>query len=183
MPALLWQVFVILGCCLSAGTALLFLIPKESSPLCKVFFSAAGGIFIAVLIPQNLIYLGVPVRISAWLLFAFAGFQLWRRRRRLWNWLLIVRSNADLGALAVLLILTVIFHSVAPVRQGLDSFYGKAGLDQMNYVFLAEFLKEKRYTTDFQEIGLKPWLLMGLNFKHERIGQSVITAESIQIAH
>jgi hypothetical protein len=74
MLTLLWQLLVILGCCLGVGSSLLFLIPRECSPLSKVFFSLAGGIFRAVLIPQNLIYLGVPVRISAWLLFGFAAF-------------------------------------------------------------------------------------------------------------
>jgi len=177
MLTLLWQVFVMFGCCLGAGSSLLFLIPRECSPLSKVFFSSTGGIFFAVLIPQNLIYLGVPVRISAWLLFGFAAFQLCRRSRRLGDWLRTVQSNADIRALGVVVLLTVTFHSVVPVQQGIDSFYGKAGIDQINYVFLAEFLKEEPYKTDFQDIGLRPWLLMSLPVKHQRIGQSVITAE------
>ncbi len=177
MLTLLWQVFVILGCCLGAGSSLLFLIPRQCSPLSKVFFSSTGGIFLAVLIPQNLIYLGVPVRVSAWLLFGFAAFQLYRRSRRLGHWLRTLWSNADIRTLGIVMFLTVTFHSVVPVQQGIDSYYGKAAIDQINYVFLAEFLKEEPYKTDFPDVGLRPWLLMGLNFKHERIGQSVITAE------
>jgi hypothetical protein len=177
MLTLLWQVFVILGCCLAAGSSLLFLVPRDCSLLSKVFFSSTAGIFLAVLIPQNLIYLGVPVRISAWLLFGVAALQLCRRSRRLGDWIRSVRSNADIRALGVVVLLTVTFHSVVPVQQGIDSFYGRAGIDQINYVFLAEFLKEETYKTDFQDIGLRPWLLMGLSFKHQRIGQSIITAE------
>jgi hypothetical protein len=177
MLTLLWQVFVMLGCCLGAGSLLLFLIPRECSPLSKVFFSSTCGIFLAVLIPQNLIYLGVPVRMSAWLLLGFAAFQLCRHSRRLVDWLRIVGSNADIRALGVVVLLTVTFHSVVPVQQGIDSFYGKAGIDQINYVFLAEFLKEEPYKTDFQDIGLRPWLLMGVNIKHQRIGQSIVTAD------
>ena len=177
LPMLLLQVFVILGCCLGAGSSLLFLIPRECSHLSKIFFASTSGIFLAVLIPQNLIYLGVPVRISAWLLLGFAAFQLCRHSRRLGDWLRTVRSNADICALGVVVLLTVTFHSVAPAQQGIDSFYGKAGIDQINYVFLAEFLKQEPYRADFQDIGLRPWLLMGSSFKHQRIGQSVITAE------
>jgi hypothetical protein len=177
MLTLLWQVSLILGSCLGAGSWLLFLLPRESSLLSKVFFSSTAGIFLAVLIPQNLIYLGVPVRFSAWILFGLAAFQLGRHRRRLGGWLRSARSNVDLGALGVVILVTVAFHSVVPVQQGIDSYYGKAGIDQINYVFLAEFLKEEPYKTDFQDVGLRPWLLMGLSFKHQRIGQSVVTAE------
>lgn len=177
MLTLLWQLIVMLGCCLGGGSSLLFLIPKECSPLSKVFFSLAGGIFLAVLVPQNLIYLGVPVRISAWLLFGFAAFQLLRSSRRLGTRFRTVRSDPDIRTLGVIVLITATFHSVAPIRQGIDSYYGKAGTDQINYVFLAEFLKQVPYKTDFQEVGLKPWLLTGLNIKDQRIGQSVITAE------
>jgi hypothetical protein len=177
MLILLWQVLVMFGCCLGAGSLLLFFIPRGWSPLSKAFFSFLGGIFLAVLIPQNLIYLGVPVRISAWLLFGFAALQLSRHSRRLRDWLRTLRSNADIRTLGVVILLTITFHSVVPVQQGIDSFYGKAGIDQINYVFLAEFLKEEPYKTDFQDIGLRPWLLMGVNFKHQRIGQSVVTAD------
>jgi hypothetical protein len=183
MLTLLWQVFVLLGCCLGAGSSLLFLIPRERSSSSQVFFSAVGGIFLAVLIPQNLIYLGVPVRISAWLLFGFAAFQLFRRSRRLGDWLRTVLSNADIPALGVVVLLTVTFHSVVPVQQGIDSYYGKVGIDQTNYIFLAEFLKEEPYKTDFEDVGLRPWLLMGLNIKQQRIGQSVITAEISVLSH
>jgi hypothetical protein len=177
MLILLWQVLVMLGYCLGAGSLLLFFIPRGWSPLSKAFFSFFGGIFLAVLIPQNLIYFGIPVRISAWLLFGLAAFQLSRHSRRLGDWLRTVRSNADVRALGVVILLTVTFHSVVPVQQGIDSFNEKAGIDQINYVFLAEFLKEEPYKTNFQDIGLRPWLLMGVNFKHQRIGQSVVTAD------
>ena len=62
------QLFVLFACCLGVGVALRFLFPKEFSLLSKVLFSLLGGLFLVVLIPQNLVYLGVPVRISAWLL-------------------------------------------------------------------------------------------------------------------
>jgi hypothetical protein len=73
--------------------------------------------------------------------------------------------------------LTITFHSVVPIQQGVDSYYGKAHPDQLNYVFLAEFLKEKPYSTDIRDIGHQPWLVMPVRLKDERIGQSIITAE------
>ena len=150
MLTLLWQVFVMLGCCLGAGSSLLFLIPREWSLLSKTFFSSTGGIFLAVLIPQNLIYLGVPVRISAWLLFGFAAFQLYRHSLRPGDWTRTVRSDADICALGVVVLLTVTFHSVAPAQQGIDTFYGKAGIDQINYVFLADSLRRNRIRRIFR---------------------------------
>jgi hypothetical protein len=65
---LIWQLLVLFACCSGAGLAFRFLLPKEFSLLNKVLFSLVSGLSIAVLIPQNLVYVGVPVRISAWLL-------------------------------------------------------------------------------------------------------------------
>jgi len=82
-------------------------------------------------------------------------------------------------------------------QQGLEWYYGKGYDDQLNYVLLAEFLKEEPYSTSPQDIGLRPWLVRPVGFriseeqlgkssgpgveviglKKERIGQSVITAE------
>ena len=87
--------------------------------------------------------------------------------------------------------------AIVPIRQGLEWYYGKGHFDQINYVLLAEFLKEEPYSTSEQEIGLRPWLVGPVGFhdtaeqlgmssgpgletiglKNERIGQSIITAE------
>ena len=195
---LFWQIFVLFACCTGLGLSLRSLIPKEFSRLNKVFFSMMGGLFLVVLVPQNLVYLGVPVRIYAWLLLAAALVQAW--------WLfrhnLIVRprtlySNGEIRTLAVVILLTITFHGVVPIRQGLECYYGKGHFDQINYVLLAEFLKEEPYSTSAQEIGLRPWLvgpvgvhdateefgtssgagLETIGLKGERIGQSLITAE------
>jgi hypothetical protein len=64
---LIWQLFALAACCSAVGLALRFMIPKGFSLLHKALFVVVGGLFQVVLIPQNLVYLGVPVRISAWL--------------------------------------------------------------------------------------------------------------------
>jgi hypothetical protein len=194
---LFWQLFVLLACCLGVGSALRFLFPIEFSLLNEVLFSLLGGLFVAVLIPQNLVYLGVPVRISAWLLLAAALLQVWLCRHKLVPWIRTSCSNADLRTLTMLILFIITFHSIVPIRQGLGWYYGKGHFDQINYVLLAEFLKEEPYGVSEQEIGLRPWLVRPVGFqdntgqlgvgsgpgvemiglKKERIGQSIITAE------
>jgi hypothetical protein len=188
---------VLFACCSGVGLLLRFCIPKEFSLLHKAFFSLMGGLFLAVLIPQNLVYLGVPVRISAWLLLGAALVQVWLCRRKFVPWTRTFSANADLRTLAVVMLLTITFHGIVPIRQGLEWYYGKGYFDHINYVLLAEFLKEEPYSTSQQNIGLHPWLVKPVGFqvnevqvgtnggpgeeiiglKHQRIGQSIITAE------
>jgi hypothetical protein len=175
---LLWQLFALFACCLGVGLFLRFLFPKEFSVLNKVLFSLLGGLFLVVLIPQNLFYLGVPVRISAWLLAGLALLQVWLCRRRFVFWVQAFSSNGEIHTLSVIMLLIVTFHGIVPIRQGLGWYYGKGHADQRNYVLLAEFLKEEPYSTSAYDIGGRPWLLSTvLDFKRLRIGQSIITAE------
>ena len=163
----------------------------------KFLFSLMGGLFLVVLIPQNLVYLGVPVRISAWLILGAALVQVWLCRRKFGAWIHGFYSNADIRTLAMVILLTITFHGVVPIRQGLEWYYGTGHFDQLNYALLAEFLKEEPYSTSGQDIGLRPWLVrtvgfqasaeqLGMNsgpgvemigLKKQRIGQSIITAE------
>jgi len=192
---LLWQLVLLSVCCSGLGLTLRFLLPTEFSPLNKVLFSFIGGLFLVVLVGQNLVYLNIPVRISAWLLLSAALLLGWWSRRKFAAWSRRIYSNTDFRTLAVVVLLTVTFHGLVPIRQGLEWYYGKGHFDQMNYVMLAEFLKEEPYRTS--EIGLRPWLVGPVGFsaneeqagtspgtgqqmiglKKERIGQSIINAE------
>src|ERR1700720_4180945 len=120
------QLFVLFACCSGVGLSLRFLFPKEFSLLNKVLFSLLGGLFLVVLIPQNLVYLGLPVRISAWPLLAVALVQVWFCRRQLLAWIRAFYANAEIRTLAVVVLLTVIFHGVVPIQQDLKWYYGKA---------------------------------------------------------
>jgi hypothetical protein len=194
---LLWQIFVLFACSSGVGLFLRFLLPTEFSLLNKLLFSLIGGFSLVVLIPQNLVYLGVPVRISAWLILGAALTQFWRCRQRFVAWKRACFSNAEIRTLAVIIPLTIAFHGVVPIRQGLEWYYGKGFFDQINYVLLAEFLRDQPYGTNEQEIGLRPWLVEPVGYrvsaehlgrssgpgqefpglKKQRIGQSIITAE------
>ena len=131
----------------------------------KVLFSLMGGLFLVVLIPQNLVYLGVPVRISAWLILGAALVQVWLCRHKFVAWIRTFYSNAEIRTLAVVILLTITFHGIVPIRQGLEWYYGKGHVDQINYVLLAEFLKEEPYSTSEQDIGLRPWLVRPVGFQ------------------
>jgi hypothetical protein len=194
---LFWQLLVLFACCSGVGLVFRFLIPPKFPLLQEMLFSLMGGLFLVVLIPQNLVYLGMPVRISAWLLLAAALGNLWWCRQRVVAWIRAFYSNLDIRTLAVVILLTIIFHGIAPIQQGLEWYYGKGYEDQLNYVLLAEFLKEEPYGTSNQDIGLRPWLIRPVGFqvsaqqlgrssgpgvevtglKKERLGQSIITAE------
>jgi hypothetical protein len=192
-----WQLFVLFACSTGLGLAFRSLIPKEFSVLNKVLFLLIGGLSLVVLVAQNLVYLGVPVRISAWLVLGGALLQTWRYRHHFPEWIGQLRSSKETRSLAALVLLTVTFHGVVPVQQGLEWYYGKGHFDQINYVLLAEFLKEEPYSTSAEAIGLRPWLIGPVGFheakgelamssgpgldtiglKNERIGQSLITGE------
>jgi hypothetical protein len=194
---LFWQLLILFACCLCAGLALRFLIPKDSAPLQKALFSLVGGLFLVVLIPQNLVYLGVPVRISACFVLGAALLQAWICRHKLDAWRRTFSASGEVRTLATVILLTITFHGVVPIRQELEWYYGKGHFDQINYVLLAEFLKEEPYSTSQQDVGLRPWLVRNVGFqdpaekigtsagpgqklnglKKERLGQSIITAE------
>ncbi len=194
---LLWQLLVLFACSAAAGLALRFLIPKEFPPLQKALFSLVGGLFLIVLVPENLVYLGVPVRISAWLILGAALLQAWLCRHKFDAWRRAFSASGEVRTVAAVILLTITFHGIVPIRQGLGWYYGKGHFDQINYVLLAEFLKEEPYGTSEQAIGFRPWLVgpvgsddttgqLGtasgagmetIGLKNERIGQSIITAE------
>lgn len=91
-----WQLLVLFVCCSGLGLCGRFLLQRNLSPLNKVLFSLLGGFFLVVLLAQNLVYLGVPVRISAWLLLAGALVRISLCRRYLVAWIQTCYSSADI---------------------------------------------------------------------------------------
>ena len=194
---LLLQLFVLGFCCSGVGLILRFLLPNEFSLLHKVLFSLLGGLFLVVLVAQNLVYLGVPVRISAWVVLGVALVQVWWCRHNFLTRIRTLCANADIRTLTVIILLVILFHGIVPIRQGLEWYYGKGHDDQLNCVLTAEFLKEEPYGTSGKEIALRPWLVRPVGnqetakqmamisepeeemiaLKKEKIGQSILTAE------
>jgi hypothetical protein len=175
---LFWQLFVLFACFSGLGLVFRHLLPKELSFLNKGLFCLMAGLFIGTLVTQTFIYLGMPVRISAWILLGTAFSQVWLSRRRLIAWKRALCSNAEIWTLAVLTSVTIIFHGIVPIRQGLEWYSGKGYPDYYNYISLAEFLKEEPYSTNEKAIDLRPWLIKPVTvLKGVRLGQSIITAQ------
>ena len=89
----------------------------------------------------------------------------WLCRHKFVAWIRAFSSNAEIRTLAAVILLTITFHGVVPIQQGLEWYYGKGYDDQLNYVLLAEFLKEEPYSTSPQDIGLRPWLVRPIGFR------------------
>ena len=120
ISTLFWQLFVLGFCCSGVGLVLRVLLPNEFSLLHKVLFSLVSGAFLVVLIAQNLVYLGVPVRISAWLLLGAALVQVLLCRHNFLARIRTLCANADIRTLAVIILLIILFHGIVPIRQGLE---------------------------------------------------------------
>jgi hypothetical protein len=198
LGTLLWQLFVLVVCSSGLGLIFLFLLPQQLPVLTKTVLCGIAGFFVVILLAQNLFYLCIPIRISAWLILAAALAQFWRSRRKLTHRITAFLTNADTRMLSAVVLSTLIFHAVVPARQGLQWYYGKGHFDQLNYVLLAEFLRDQPYNTDTKTMGLNPWMvgpvgfhetaarqtssgslpgLESIGLKKERIGQSIITAQ------
>jgi hypothetical protein len=75
-------------------------------------------------------------------------------------------------------IATAVFflQSATAIHAGRHNYYGKGHLDQINYVFLSEFIRTESFHTPPDAGNQSPWLLKGLQTKEKRIGQSVAAA-------
>src|SRR5258707_13742696 len=124
MLTLSLQLVAIFGCCLGVGLTLFRFVPKSLPALSKLLFSVTGGLFLMVLVLENLIYLGVPVRISGWFLVGLAAFQFYLARREWGGWIRTLRTNADIQVVGMVAMLTVAFHSAVPIQQDIGSYYG-----------------------------------------------------------
>jgi hypothetical protein len=125
IATLLWQLFVLFVCCSGIGLIFLTLLPEQFSPLSKTVLCGTAGFFAVVLLAQNLFYLGIPIRISAWLTLGIALVQFWRYRGGLTRWITLFCSNPDTRTVVFVVLSTVLFHAVVPARQGLEWFTGK----------------------------------------------------------
>ncbi len=142
-----------------------------------VWFGLAG-FYAVVLAAQALVYLDVPVRRTAPALFALcaagaaAGVgRAWRRRREA------AGGEGRAAALfvgAALLAMAVQLTSLVGV--GRERFLGKAQVDHVNYVATAQFLADEPFSTEARDIGLRPWLVLPLEWKEKRITGCVAVA-------
>jgi len=142
-------------------------------PAAAWVWCGVAGFCAAILAVQALVYVDVPIGRSAPVLFfvslgalAWCGWQ----SRRQWSWRGEGRAALLFGGATVL---AMAVHLTSLVGIGRERFLGKAQLDHVNYVSTAQFLMDERFSTDPQEIGLRPWLVLPLEWKEKRITSCV----------
>ena len=58
--------------------------------------------------------------------------------------------------------------------RGVEGYRGNLKSDQYHYVVLAQFLMDEPFSIEWPDIGDRPWLVMPLILKADRLGQSVV---------
>lgn len=137
-----------------------------------------AGACIHPLLLQSLVYLGVPVRLSAWPAFLVSamGIVLALRTEGL-------RRGWSREAIMYCFVFAAGFIGQAPglLAHGPARYYGSAHVDHANYVVTAEFLRSERFDTTVEELGYRPWMLKALQTKEQRITQCVALAGLAEI--
>ena len=76
----------------------------------------------------------------------------------------------------VVLIAVMVFlgQGAGVVVKGVQHYRGCLESDQFQYVVLAQYLTDEPFSTGWQDLGDRPWLVPPLALKSDRIGQSVV---------
>jgi hypothetical protein len=103
----------------------------------------------------------------------------WSATALLWGLMLASRSGrASLGTVPRRIILFALLaylgQGVGVAARGVERYHGNLHSDQYHYILLAQFLMDEPFSLDWNQLGERPWLVMGLVFKGDRIGQSVL---------
>lgn len=141
-----------------------------------IWCALAGFSFQALLV-QQACYWGLPVRLSSWVSFSLAAVgllqaRLWRSRRS--------GSPVKLsgiGPVTVMCVVLGVIQSVALLSRGPAHFFGRAEVDQVNYVYCAQALEDEGAANRERDAGLFPWLAKARPLVQQRITQSVVHAE------
>jgi hypothetical protein len=167
-----WCITVVLGSLLVVGLPVQWLL-RGRQPLGEGDWARAPLIAAAaiVLVAQGLVYLDVPVARSTpavWLVAGVLWVWMWRRRGIRWG---AAPLPLLLACLAVYLL-----HGSGLLWAGARHYVGRAWGDQYNYTVIAEFLREQPFSLTWEQVGLRPYLIMAVFMKEHRIGQSVLHA-------
>ena len=171
-----WSILSILAIGWGYGVALL--LPAVRMTRMWLLYVSCAGLPLAILASQDLVYVDVPVRYSAWIVF---GIGLSCSVALLWH-LFQYRSNHLISGrkefvnVLIVVIVCAAVHGMPVFLVGPDNYYGTAHEDQANYVLLAQFLKDEPFSTTIDSVGSHPWLVKAIDAKEKRIGQSVCIA-------
>jgi hypothetical protein len=129
------------------------------------------GIAAIVLILQNLVYLDLPIR--------FTGPLIWVAGLAGWVWMYRCKVVGTVfatipGVLFGITLAIYLLQGIGLFIVGAKYYVGRAWVDQYNYTVLAQFLADERFSMQMSEIGNRPYLVMAVILKGDRIGQSVL---------
>jgi hypothetical protein len=168
------QLFVLLFLSVGCGCWLWLFSGRPS--LCRgrswVWFGLAG--FCAhTLVLQSLVYLGLPLNVTAWPALSMAAggvvFGLWECRKR-------PSLRTPVGEVKfIVLVFVAGFFGQAPglLVLGPERYFGSGSYDHANYVVTAEFFRGLPFSTTAEEVAYRPWLVRALEAKEQRVTQSV----------
>ncbi len=135
-----------------------------------------AGFGLGGLVLQSLLYCNVTLRVAAWpgLALALGGVgTAWRVARRQG-----LRGGPGLAAemrLSLLVFgLALLGQSPSLVNVGPARFYGAGGYDQANYVAVADSLIDVPFSSRWEDIGYRPWLVPAWIPREERITPLVL---------
>jgi hypothetical protein len=167
-----WCVAVVLGGVLAVGLPVQWLLGGRRA-LEEVQWARAPllGLAAIVLPLQAFAYNGVPVGRSApW---------LWAGTALMWTWMWrrgAVTRRAVPGPLLAAALGVYLVHGLGLLLAGARLYVGRAWGDQFNYTVFAEFLRAQPFGLGFDQLGMRPYLVMPLFMKEHRLGQSVAQA-------
>jgi hypothetical protein len=129
------------------------------------------GMGAIVLVLQNLVYLDVTIR--------HATPFLWAAILLAWTCLFL---SGKLGAnlkkwpweLGMACMLAYLVQGAGLLTVGADLYAGRAWTDQFNYTAMAQSYMDVPFTTSWESLGNRPYLIPGINFREDRLGQSIL---------
>lgn len=174
----IWCIPLAIGCLFFVGipVSLLLLspIPGEDDDVNWHFIvSPFVGLAVSVVVLQNLTYLNFPVRLSTPFLISIVGI--------LWIWILKdFRANLKVskktGIVLLQAIAVFVIHAFGLLILGPQYYVGRAWHDEYTYTCLADFLANFPFNLDNESVQSSFSLVTAVNFKADRIGQSIFHA-------
>jgi hypothetical protein len=129
------------------------------------------GVAAIVVVLQNLVVLDVPLRRVVpffWLAVLLAWAWCWRE-----GMLRTILKKCPWSLLAAGALI-YLFQGFGLLYAGVRSYAGRGWMDQFNYTSIAQFLMDEPFSTNFAQIGHRPYLIPAVRLKGDRIGQSVL---------
>lgn len=148
----------------------ILLIPDKYYKQFFWFFSPFLGISFIIIVLQTCVYLDIPISLSAFpfIILLIVGIILIYYKKKTFE------IPKFPSILIVCVILVLIINGIGYFALGPSNYLGYGWIDQHNYVGIAQFLMDKPFSTELNQVGETPYLVDAILKKNDRIGQSVL---------